>query len=70
MFEELAARLRLKAGVRVREVARRLVEDAGQMLPRGVAAASDPEGVRLSGKSLRQRMATDPALRSLWQRLR
>lgn len=69
MFEELAARLRAKAEVRAEEVARRLADGAAQALPHGVAAAVDAEGVRLSGRRLRQRMATDPALRSLWQRL-
>lgn len=69
MFEELTARLRAKAEARAQELARELAEKAGNVLPQGIAAAADAEGVRLSGRNLRRRMATDPALRSFWQTL-
>ncbi len=69
MFEELAARLRAKAETRAQELARELADKAGDVLPPGIVAAADVEGVRLSGQHLRRRMATDPALRSFWQRL-
>ena len=69
MFEELTARLRAKAEARAQVLARQLTDSAGEVLPKGITAAADADGVRLTGRGLRRRMATDPALRSLWQRL-
>jgi hypothetical protein len=70
MFERLserAARLgAARSRARTEEFARRL----GEELPRGIDAASDEEGVRLSGRGMIRRLALDARLRWLLAGLR
>ncbi|HEY0013907.1 MAG TPA: hypothetical protein VGB79_13780 [Allosphingosinicella sp.] len=70
MFERLQERARrsaeARAGRRRAQVAQRLAEE----LPGGAAVTENEDGVTLSGRGLRRRLALDPALRALLGRLR
>jgi hypothetical protein len=59
----LAAR---RAEARADELAGRMQDE----LPAGIAAERTAEGVRLSGRDLRRRLALDPGLRWLVERFR
>jgi hypothetical protein len=63
MFERLEARARTRAAARARALAERVAAEAGAA--GAVRAAVDEEGVRLSGRGLRRRMAIEPWLRAL-----
>jgi hypothetical protein len=69
MFERLQERARRSAeGYAERrrgQIAERLAAD----LPRGIAVGSSGEGVTLSGRGLKRRMALDRSLRALLGRL-
>jgi hypothetical protein len=63
MFERLVERVDALAERRARARAAALAERLQAELPRGIAAAADAEGVRLSGRGIVRRFALDPALR-------
>ena len=70
MFEQLQERAR-RAGAALADKRRRDV--AAQLTaerPQGVEIRSDGDGVALSGRGLRRRMALDPLLRALLGRVR
>jgi len=69
MFEKMIGRVRDAAEAKARAHATRLAGRAADELPRGIAAQAEADGVRLTGRGLRRRMALEPALRSLFQRL-
>jgi hypothetical protein len=70
MFERLTARVERAAEERARAAARAIAGRARDALPGGIAAAAEGAGERLTAKALRRRLALDPALRSIWARLR
>ena len=63
MFETLTARAAARAEARAAEQARRLAARLDQDLPGGVRVEADAQGVRLTGRALRRRLALDPALK-------
>lgn len=62
MFEGMIARAERLAQARTQARGRALAQRLADALPKGVQAAADEGGVRLSGKGLRRRLALDPAL--------
>jgi hypothetical protein len=69
MLERMNERVRVRAAALAQDAASRLAERARDALPPGISAAAEPDGILLSGRDLRRRMALDPPLRCLWQRL-
>jgi hypothetical protein len=65
MFERAIERARLRGAQRARDTARRLAGRAAAEAPSGVRVEAVEQGVRLSGRALRLRMVTEPALRWL-----
>lgn len=65
MFERLVMRVRASAERRAREQADALAQRIEALLPEGIEAARGEEGVILSGRALRRRLALDPRLRWL-----
>lgn len=63
MFESLMARAGRAADRYAAEQARRLAAALDEDLPSDIGIAVERDGVRLSGRALRQRLALDPALR-------
>lgn len=63
----LAARAATLAGLRTARAADRLAEALGRA---GVRAVRTSAGVRISGRGLRRRLLTDPALRILGRLIR
>ncbi len=63
MFEALIARAERLARRRARARSDDLAGRIADLLPRGVQVEADADGVRLSGKRLRRRVALEPALR-------
>ncbi|HZG08804.1 MAG TPA: hypothetical protein VEZ70_07490 [Allosphingosinicella sp.] len=69
-FEKLGERARRLAEARAGQAARRIAAAAEQDAPAGVRVEAVDGGVRLSGRNLARRIATDPALRWLIERVR
>jgi hypothetical protein len=65
MFERLNAHGRALAERRRKALTARLTDGLKAELPHGIGAEAVPEGIRLSGKGLARRFATEPALRWL-----
>lgn len=65
MFEQLEARVRIRAEQRARDAAERLRDHMADELPRGVRAETGEGGVLISGRGLVRRWLLDPALRWL-----
>lgn len=65
MFETLTARIARFAEARARARRETLAARLAEALPGGVRAQADAQGVLLSGKGLRRRIAGDAALRWL-----
>ncbi len=65
MFERIRAGAARAAERRARDVTVRLAEQAGGRLPKGIRAEAGPEGLLISGRSLRRRFVTDASLRDL-----
>ena len=70
MFETLMARVAARANDRAAEQARRIAARLAEALPRDVHARTDAEGVRLTGRGLKRRLALDPALKWTMAELR
>ena len=62
MFEALTARAARLASARAAARRHDLAERLADTLPPGVRAEADEEGVRLSGRNLRRRVALDSRL--------
>ncbi|MBV9930398.1 MAG: hypothetical protein JO013_05590 [Alphaproteobacteria bacterium] len=69
MFEELTARGAGYGEARRRALRARLAAALREAAPHGVAIEEVEAGVRLSGRGLRRRSITDPALRWIAARL-
>ena len=69
MFERLQDRARRSAEARAERRRRQIAERLAEDLPGAIAVASSGDGVTLSGRGLKRRMALDPALRALLGRL-
>lgn len=63
MFEALMARAGAAAERRAEARAKALAVGLDRALPGDVAVSAVPEGARLEGRSLRARLALDPALK-------
>lgn len=63
MFEPLTARAARAAERRARERAAALAEEIRAVLPGDIRVEAEAQGVRLSGRALRRRLALDSALR-------
>lgn len=63
MFEPLTARAARAAERRARERAAALAGEIRAALPSDIRVEAEAQGVRLSGRALRRRMALDSALR-------
>jgi hypothetical protein len=70
MFERLKARALLLAQARAARRRDALAARLADELPAGIAADRTAEGVELSGRGLKRRLALEPALRALIGRLR
>ena len=70
MLERAIERARLRGAERARRQARRLAEAAAEAAPPGVSASATEGGFCLSGRGLKRRLAIEPALRWLVERLR
>jgi hypothetical protein len=70
MFERLKARALLLAEARAERRRHALAARLADELPAGIAADRTGEGVELSGRGLKRRLALEPALRALIGRLR
>jgi hypothetical protein len=65
MFERLEERARLAAHRRCAERRAEIAERMASELPRGIVVNVGAEGVTLSGRRLKLRLALDPAVRAL-----
>ena len=63
MFESLMARAAHAADRRAAEQARRLAAEFAAAVPGDVGVAAVADGVRLSGRALKRRLAIDQALK-------
>ena len=63
MFETLMAQAVTRADERAAERAARIAARLEEALPDDVRARADADGVRLTGRGLKRRLALDPALR-------
>jgi hypothetical protein len=70
MFERLTRRAARAAEQRAEARADELAARMQTGLPPGIGAARIAEGVRLSGRGLRRRLAIEPGLRWLMERFR
>ena len=70
MLEKAIERARLRGAEQARLQARRLAEAAADAAPAGVAVEDSEEGFALAGRGLRRRLALEPALRWLMERMR
>ena len=70
MLERAIERARLRGAERARRQAGRLAQAAAAAAPAGVAVEEAEEGFALAGRGLRRRLALEPALRWLVERLR
>ena len=69
MFERIEERIGRAALALARRRIATIAERLSGELPRGVAAEIAADGVRLTGRGLRRRLALQPALRALLARL-
>ena len=69
MFESLMARVERAARRRAKERCEALADRARGMLPRGIEAEAADGGVRISGRRLVARLAVEPGLRWLLERM-
>lgn len=69
MFEATIERAERHARRRAVLRSEKLAQDLAAALPAGIEAAAVQEGVRLSGRGARRRLALDPGLRWLVSRL-
>ena len=65
MFERLQERARRAAEAAAAARRRRIAGRLAEALPAGIAAAEGPEGVTLSGRGLKRRIALESRLRAL-----
>jgi len=65
MFAGLTARVARFAEARARARRDALAERLAEALPKGLRAEAEAGGVRLAGKDLRRRIASDASLRAL-----
>jgi hypothetical protein len=65
MFETIMARAARRAETHARARRRNLADRLAADLPRGLVAEPTDEGVLLSGRRVRSRVALDPAIRGI-----
>jgi hypothetical protein len=70
MFQRLIERARRTGEVRAEARRQQLAAALAAELPAGIEAAKVDDGVELTGRGLRRRLALDPELRSLIGRTR
>jgi 5-enolpyruvylshikimate-3-phosphate synthase len=70
MLEKAIERARLRGAERARRHARRLAQAAAEAAPAGVAVEESGDGFALAGPGLKRRLALEPALRWLVERVR